>query len=407
MKKSNFNKFLLLWFGEFISSIGGGLTSFGLGVYVFKQTGSAAGMALVSLLAFLPTLLLSAPAGVLADKYDRRLLMMIGDGFSGLGVVYILVCMMKGGASLTQICIGVFVSSVFSSLLEPAYRATVSDILTKEEFSRANGMVSLAGSARYLISPILAGGLLAISDIKLLLVIDICTFILTVISTSVVRKGIETKKNDDDKSFVESLKEGFDAVAGRKGVLYLVIVSSIMTTFMGAVQILSEPLILSFKDSTTLGILETFCACGMLVTSIILGAKGIKKGYVKILCVSLALAGVFMVAFGLIENVIIVAGSGFLFFAMLPYANNCLDYLVRTNIPDELMGRAWGVIGFMSQIGYVVAYGISGILADAIANGLNISVGRGSAIVIMASGVLLALTAAVLYNIKEVRAMEA
>ena len=81
---SGFKKFLALWTGELISSIGGGLTSFGLGVYVFQKTGSAAGMALVTLLGFLPTLLLSVPAGVLADRYDRRLLMMI-DGLRAGG----------------------------------------------------------------------------------------------------------------------------------------------------------------------------------------------------------------------------------------------------------------------------------------------------------------------------------
>ena len=91
LRKSNFGKFLLLWSGELISSIGGGLTSFGLGVYVFGQTGSATGMALVTLLGFLPTLLLSVPAGVLADRYDRRLLMMLGDGCSALGIIYILI----------------------------------------------------------------------------------------------------------------------------------------------------------------------------------------------------------------------------------------------------------------------------------------------------------------------------
>ena len=50
MSKSNFKKFILLWSGELISAIGGGLTSFGLGVYVFEKTGSAAGMAIVTLL---------------------------------------------------------------------------------------------------------------------------------------------------------------------------------------------------------------------------------------------------------------------------------------------------------------------------------------------------------------------
>ena len=89
MKSSNFQKFMLLWSGELISAIGGGLTSFGLGVYIFEQTGSAAGMAIVTLLGFLPTLLFSVPAGVLADKYDRRVLMMVGDGCSAFGILYI------------------------------------------------------------------------------------------------------------------------------------------------------------------------------------------------------------------------------------------------------------------------------------------------------------------------------
>lgn len=397
---------MLLWAGEFISAIGGGLTSFGLSVYVFRQTGSAASMGLVTLLAFLPTLLLSVPAGVLADKYDRRLLMMIGDGFSALGIVYLLICMLQGEAKLYQICIGVFVSAVFSSLLEPSYRATVTDLLTKEEYSKASGLVSIAGSARYLISPVLAGILLAVSDIKLLFVIDISTFILTVISTAVVRKGIATKETENQSGFFQSLTEGWRAIADRRGVLLLILVSSVMTCFMGAIQILSEPLILDFADSTTLGIAQTVCACGMLVSGLFLGMRGIKKGYVKVLAISLFLTGITMIGFGIRENIYIICLFGFLFFATLPFANNCLDYLVRTNIPDELQGRAWGVIGLLSQIGYVVAYGLAGVAADGIASKLQIGVGRGAAGVVMTAGVLLSLTALSLYPIKSIRALE-
>lgn len=207
-EKNNFNRFLLLWAGELISSIGGGLTIFGLGVYIFHLIGRAADMALVTLLAFLPTLILSVPAGVLADRYDRRLLMMVGDGCSALGILFILFCMLIGEASLLEICIGVTVSSIFSSLLEPAYRATITDLLDEEEYSRASGMVNLAGSARYLISPILAGILLSVSDIRLLLVLDICTFFLTVICTGVVRKGLPTKLTEKKEPFILALKEG-------------------------------------------------------------------------------------------------------------------------------------------------------------------------------------------------------
>lgn len=405
-KKSNYHKFLLLWTGELISAIGGGLTSFGLGVYVFAQTGSAASMALVTLLAFLPTLLLSVPAGILADRYDRRLLMMIGDGCSGIGILFILLCMLCGEASLTEICVGVAVSSVFSALLEPSYRATVTDLLDEEEYSKASGMVSLAGSARYLISPLLAGLLLAVSDIRLLLVIDICTFFVTVTATGVVRSGLTAKAAERKEPFGKALQEGWNAITAKRGVFLLILVSSVMTCFMGALQILSEPMILAFTDSTTLGIGETVCALGMLVSSLILGIRGIKKGYVKVLTCSLFLAGLAMIFFGLRENIYLICAAGFFFFAMLPFANNCLDYLVRTNIPVELQGRAWGLIGFLSQIGYVVAYAFAGVFADGLGVCMKVGVGRGAAAVIMVSGVLLAITALLLYAVKAVRQLE-
>lgn len=130
-------------------------------VYIFNRTGSAAQMALVTLLGFLPTLLLSAPAGVLADLFDRRILMMIGDGCSAIGIGYILICMNTGETALWQICVGVFVSSCFSALLEPVFKATITDLLTKEEYTKANGLTSLVNSARHLVSPVLAGLLLS------------------------------------------------------------------------------------------------------------------------------------------------------------------------------------------------------------------------------------------------------
>ncbi len=406
MSKS-FRKFLLLWTGELISSIGGGLTSFGLGVYVFASTGSASGMALVTLLGFLPTLILSVPAGVLADRFDRRLLMMIGDGCSGLGVLYILICMMRGGAGLSQICTGVFISAVFSSLLEPSYRATITDVLTKEEFSRAGGLVSLAGSARYLFSPVIAGLLLSVSDISLLLIIDLCTFFVTIVATAIVRRGIVSVKTAENKRFFESMKEGWQVVSGRKGMLPLIMVSSAITMFMGILQILVEPMVLSFSDSRTLGITETVCASGMLVSGLFLGMKGIKKGYLNILRLALLLAGIFMMGMSLFENIYTICFFGFLFFAVLPVANNCMDYLARTNIPDELQGRAWGFIGFLSQLGYVVAYAVSGVAADALGVLTKRGVGRGAAVMVMISGIFLAVTALTLSGIRGIRQLEA
>ena len=295
--KNNYARFLLLWAGELISSVGGGLTSFGLGLYIFQKTGSAADMALLTLLGFLPALVLKVPAGVLADRYDRRLLMMIGDGLSGLGVLFILICMLKGDAALWQIYVGTTISSVFSALLEPSYTATITDLLTKEQYSKANGLVSIAGSARYLFSPVIAGFLLAVSDIKLILIIDICSFFLTVIAAAVVRRGIEVSTPNEPEPFFKSMKDGWKVVSGKKGLIVLIVISSLICLFMGVFQVLAEPFVLSFADSKTLGIVETAAASGMLVTGVVLGIKGIKKHFVRALWVGLAVSGIGMAMF--------------------------------------------------------------------------------------------------------------
>ena len=205
---------------------------------------------------------------------------------------------------------------------------------------------------------------------------------------------------------MESFRAGWNAITEKRGVLIIIIVSSVMTCFMGAMQILAEPMILDFQTSRVLGITETVCACGMLASSIIIGARGLKRNFTGILSLSLAMAGLAMIGFGLRENIVLIGCFGFMFFFMLPFANNCLDYLARTNIDADKQGRAWGLISFLSQIGYVVAYGTAGLLADGIAAVRNTGVGRGAAFVIMLSGVMLAAVAIALYQFRDVRDLE-
>ena len=182
--------------------------------------------------------------------------------------------------------------------------------------------------------------------------------------------------------------------------------SSFMTLSMGALQVLSEPMVLDFADSATLGVTETICACGMLVSGIILGIVGIKKGYVKVLGLSLCFAGFAMIFFGARDNIVQVCIAGFAFFLMLPLANSCIDYLVRVNIREDMQGRAWGLIGFISQIGYVIAYGVAGLAADSLAKSMSISTGRGSGYIVMLFGVLLSVLAVITCSLRSIRQLE-
>lgn len=376
-------KFMMIWFGELLSSIGSGMTAFALSVYVYELTGSVSYVSLVTLLAYMPTILLSPLGGVLADRYDRRLLMIIGDLFSGLGLLYILWQIQIGNTGMQPILAGVTFNAVFVALLEPSYRATVTDLLNEEEYDKASGMVQIAGNAKYLISPALAGIILGAADIRVILVIDICTFIVTVSMVAMVRKTVKKPVRREHNGLLNEMREGFGFIMQNSGIRSLVLLMAGVCFFMGFVQTLTSPMVLAVSDAKTVGIMESLCAVGMLFGSIWIGAAGIKKSYTLVLSTAGCFCGMFMAVAGMSTNLLVTGTGIFLFFSMLPFMNTCADVLVRVSIPNELQGRVWGMISLLTQIGTVVAYMTCGFLADYVfepmfGNGglLSSSVGR-------------------------------
>ncbi len=362
---SKMKKFSIIWAGELISNIGSGMTAFALSVYVYRLTESVSFVSLVTLLAYLPTILLSPVGGVLADRYDRRLLMILGDLCSGLGLLYILISIQSGSRSIAPILIGVTVNAVFVALLEPSYKATVTDLLTEEEYAKASGMVQIAGNARYLISPAIAGILLGLADIRLILLIDIGTFFLTVFTVAAVRKTLRKPlTREKTKGMIRELKEGFLLIVRDGGIMALVAIMALICFFVGFIQILTPPMLLAISDAKTVGILASVSAVGLLISSVIIGLFGIKKRQADVLFLSAAAGGAFMALTGVSINLIFAGTALFLFFFSIPFINTCADVLLRVSIPHELQGRVWGMVSLLTQAGTILAYAISGVLVD-------------------------------------------
>jgi len=410
--------FYKLWLGELISNIGSGMTAFALSVYVYEKTGSVSYISLITLLSFMPSIILSPIGGLLADRYDRRLLMIIGDLFSGLGLIYILWNIQAGEKSIVPIFLGITFSSIFTSLLEPSYRATLTDILDEENYAKASGLIQAAGSAKYLISPVIAGMILSVADIRVILLLDILTFITTCLMIFLVRKSMNSEMQNYKKDSFKGLLEGLFIIKENRGVYSLVIIMFFVCFFMGFIQILIRPMILALSSVKTAGMMESLCAAGLLIGSLWIGIAGIKKNYSKILAVACFFCGIFMSMTGVNENLAIIGISTFLFFSTLPFMNSCADVLVRVSVPNELQGRVWGLISLITQMGTVTAYIISGVMADYIfepmfnKNGIlveNIGMiigtgkGRGIGFMLILSGIGMLIMAIVIWKNGEIR----
>ncbi len=425
MNKQLFRYFLILWAGELIATVGSGLTAFALSVYIFQITQSASNVALLLLLAFLPTIVLSPFAGVLADRFDRRLLMIMGDGFSALGPIIILVASMTGVLATWHIYIGVMISALFSALLEPAYKATISDMLPEEQYSKASGLVQLAGAARYLLSPVIAGFLMVWTNIQTILLIDISTIVVTLMTINMVRKKITRNQNiqpNKSRSFRADFSEGWQTITRKKGVLMLTISMSVVTFCIGFFQTLFPPMLLSFSNEKILGALLSISATGMLFGSLFLGMFAMTKNFVLMLSLALGGLGLFISLTGITTNIYFIGLSAFLFFCTLPFVNTSAEVLLRKNIAQDKQGRAWGLIGTISQLGYVFAYCISGLLADYIFNPaftengwlavsvigkfIGVGAGRGIGFMLFISGILIILFAFVVPKIRSIQVLE-
>ncbi|GGH23326.1 MFS transporter [Paenibacillus segetis] len=415
-------KFRLLVIGQMISSVGSGLTDFGIAIYVLALTGSVTATSLVSICAFLPSILLAPVGGVLADRYDRRLMMILGELLSGLGLVICLVSVMSGNPSIAVICVGVGVSSIFTALMEPAFKATITDLLSEEDFAKAGGMVQIASSAKLIISPVIAGFLLQITTISTLIIIDMLTFFTTVLIIAAVKKGMVSKRREDAHLSLRSeMKEGIAAIRGKRGIVALIVIMTIVVFCLGFVQILSKPLILAFAGETELGILTTVCAFGMLAGSIAISLMKNTQSYVRLLSLGLLGCGIFFALMGVKENLVLIAMFGFMMFVFMPAIQIGAEVLIRKNLDNEVQGRAFGMISFITQLGYIVAYILSGVLSDyvfeplmlgdslfaiQIGKVIGIGEGRGIALLILIAGILLAIVGVIVSRLKSVKTLE-
>ena len=420
---SGYKKFLLLWGASLISASGSGMSSFALGIFMYQKTGLSTMTGLMILAGFLPGLIFSPFAGALADRHDRRVLMMMGDGLSIIGLLCILFSlqflqkeMMVGG-----ILLGAAISSGFSSLVEPAFRATISDLLKKEEYTRASGMVQLIPASRYLLSPVLSGLVLSFAGIRSVLMLDILTILITLPITYIVRREMRGIPRGEGTKLAEDISLGFHLIYDKKGLWLLVMLGILVSFCLGTVQTLMIPMLLPFGGESFAGFATTVSACGMLAGGLILSRFSIKKDFSHILQVSLLGMGFFMAAFAWGNNKILICSSGFCLFMSLPFANAAMDYLVRVNVSLAHQGKAWGLISLISQAGYVLAYALTGVAVDFIIKpflqkegnaskfALNIpgrGEGRSAALMIIIAAVFLMIIALTLPRNSEIRELE-
>ena len=356
----------LLVLGSFVNSLGTGLSAFGLAVVILRSYGTASSVSAVQLSAFAPIVLLAPLAGDLADRYDRRLMMIIGDAGSILGLGVILAALSSPRPSLGWICAGAVISSCLAALTEPALRASVTDLVSEEDYVRSSGLLQLASAAKYLLAPAAAGFLMPLVGPRGLVLLDTSTCLVTVACTVTVRRALaaETSQRATPRQREDrNIMAGWLTIASQPALRALIALMTLATLAIGAVQVLLKPILLPTMSTAEMGVVETVAATGMLVGAALVTAWKSTQP-TTLLASGLAGTGAAMALVPLGPGAWWVAACGFLIFACLPLSQAGAEVLVRTRVDNAQQARTWGTISLVTQMGYLVAYLCSGVLVD-------------------------------------------
>jgi len=219
--------FLIIWVGQFVSQIGTALTRFALLVWLYQQTGSAMDVALLGFFSFLPAFLISPFAGVWVDRLDRRKVMLLADSGAGLTTAALLGLYVTGGLQIWHLYAVQVLAGVFESFQSPAYAATTTLLVNKEHYARINGLRSLAQYGALVIAPFLAGLLLIWVGVGGVMIVDLSTFAVALVTLLLVRVPLPQQEETTvpgDNRFWADLRAGFRYTWARPGLVGLMLV---------------------------------------------------------------------------------------------------------------------------------------------------------------------------------------
>lgn len=358
--------FLVTWFGQVISLIGSGLTSFALGVWVFNRTRSPIDFALIGFFAVLPKVIFSPIAGALVDRFDRRKVMILADVGAGLSTLLIALMLFSARLELWHIYLSAGVSAVCGAFQWPAYTASVTQLVAKEQLGRANGMNQFGRAAAEIFSPLLAGVLVATIGLEGVILIDVGTFLLAVLTLSIVRFPRlpinQTRLNLTN--FQKDLTFGWRYILARKGLLNLLSFEVSVTFIWGMVGALIIPMVLYFSNSEKLGALITIAGTGMLTGSLLMTAWGGPKKRIHGMIFFEMLSGFCFILMGLRPEFWLVALGAFGAHITIAIVFGSKQALWQTKVAPEYQGRVFSAQQMFASLASPLAYLLAGPLAE-------------------------------------------
>lgn len=362
--------FGVIWIGQVISLLGTAMTHFGLTLWIYDQTGKATPVAMMMFFFVAPQVVLSPFIGVLVDRANRRLMMVISDAAAAVVSTITLILLLLGQLEIWQIYVGAFFIGAFNGFQWPAFSASLSVMLPKKHYARANSMLSVAQGASQVLAPVTAGALIVHIGLRGILMIDLVAAAFAVGTLLFVLIPQPSKSQIEAASEGNMWKEftfGFRYIFKRPSLLGLQSVYLVGNFFAAMAFAVIAPLILGRTDNNQqlFGQVQSISAIGGVVGGIVMSIWGGPKRRVHGVLggwILTQLLGQVVIGVGRTAPVWAVGGFMWAFFG--PFIDGSNQAIWQSKVKPELQGRVFSARMFIAWLVMPLSQLIAGPLVD-------------------------------------------
>lgn len=392
--------------GQTISLFGSMIVQYAVMWYVTFETRSGWAVALYAVAAFLPQGIVSIFGGTLADRMNRRVLVMISDGTIATVTLVLALLMLNGVTDLWIILLAVGVRSVGAGFQTPAVQAMIPQITPPDQLMRINGIFQTIQSAMMLLAPAVAGAVFGIFGIVPVFFIDVVTAALGILLLAMVAVPTLKRVGEHATSYREDLVEGMRYIAGHQVVRWLLILFAVIFILTGAPSFITPLMVArSFGSEVWMvTVLEIAFSIGMLAGGALVSTVLAKRSRMALVITSTFGFAVFTIALGLSPTIWVFYGAMAAFGAMVPLFSAPFMTLVQETVDPDKHGRVFSYVGIVMALAAPIGLMVFGPLADVISVQWLLIAGGVATVLVMVVALLLPSGRAAVAAAKEIPA---
>ncbi|HLA41831.1 MAG TPA: MFS transporter, partial [Aggregatilineales bacterium] len=362
--------FYILVVTQIFSLIGSRMTGIAVGIQIFRDTGNTSPLLIAAFFMEIPGMLSGSFTGLIADRFDRRLVIMVGDAGQAVGTLVLLLSYASGSFELWHLYAVMLVQGIFGTIQSPASDASITMLVPENHRDRANGINLMGFPLAGVIAPILTGVFYEVAGITGVMVFDLLTFAVAITVVFLIRiprpeKSQASMNIESEGGFRRELLGGWHYLIQRRALLLMILYLSFIYFLINGPLEIAIPYFITITGSEeTLGLLLAAMNLGALSGALAIAVSGNVRNRMRVIMVGFLILGVLFGIYGIVRSPILLGVTIFCILFPLPVTGALFSSIMQKKTPPDMQGRVFAISGQLFMLMTPFSFLLTGYLVD-------------------------------------------